>query len=390
MTFCGKLSKGIILKVGLIKMVRVLHIVTSMNRGGLETLIMNIYRKINRSKIQFDFLVHTNNEGAYDEEIRNLGGKLYRVTPRSKGILKNKRNLIDFFKSHTEYRIIHQHVSSLTYIEPIRIAKKFNVPVRIIHGHNTKQGGHKIHKYIHYTNKLSIKKAATHFFACSEDAANWMFGPHELFNINYTIINNGIDSERFSFNLGLRNEVRNEYNINDRFVIGHLGRFAYQKNHRFILEVFNEVKKVENSAVLLLVGDGKLKSEIINKIKEENLEDSVIFTGVVSNTEALLNAMDVFLFPSIYEGLGIALIEAQSTGIKCFASTAVPKEVMITNNIKRISLQEPASRWAREILAYKNGYFREGQMQQIKTNKYDISEVSYWLEELYENVLLHG
>jgi glycosyltransferase involved in cell wall biosynthesis len=369
-------------------MIRVLHIVTSMNRGGLETLIMNIYRKINRSEIQFDFLVHTDTEGAYDEEIYNLGGMIYRVVPRSKGIAKNRRDLIDFFKNHTEYKIVHHHVSSLTYIEPIKIAKKFDIPVRIIHGHSTKQGGHKIHKYIHYLNKSLTKKKATHFFACSEDAANWMFGPHEILNINYTIITNAIDPERFAFNEELRNEVRSKYNINDRFVLGHIGRFMYPKNHRFIIEVFNEVKKNEKRAVLLLVGDGKLKSEIVNKIKDEKLEDSVIFTGVVSNTEAFLNAMDVFLFPSLYEGLGIAVIEAQSTGLKCFASTEIPEEAAITDNINRISLQEPASQWAKEILKYKNGYKREDEIEQIKVNNYDINEVSSWIEGFYKNVLL--
>ena len=364
-------------------MLRILHIVQGMNRGGIETLLMSLYRKLDRTRVQFDFLVHTDSEGAYDKEIKELGGKIYNISPRSKGIVKNRKELISFFKEHTEYKIIHQHVSSLTYIQPIKIAKENNVPVRIIHGHNTKQGGHKIHEIIHRVNKTAIKKYATHYFACSEDAARWMYGPHKLFQIDYAILNNAIDSKEFTFDMKLRDAIREELNLTDKFVVGHVGRFALQKNHEFLVDVFAEIRKNEKQAVLLLVGDGELKEDIINKINSKGLTDSVVLTGVRSDVPALMNAMDVFVFPSLHEGLGIVAIEAQSTGLKCFVSTEVPEEVMITDNIQRISLDKKSFEWAQEILKIKNGYHRESEIDKVLSSGYDIYEVTNRLQKLY-------
>lgn len=364
-------------------MIRVLHIVMGMDRGGIETLIMNIYRKVDRSKIQFDFLVHTKDRKSYDEEIEALGGRIYSVSARSEGILKNRRELIDFFSNHTEYKVVHQHVSSLTYIEPLKVAKKFNIPIRIIHGHSTQQGGHKIHKLIHYFNQLSIDKYATHLFACSNNAAKWMYSSYGLGNREYNIINNGIDPELFTYNFEIRERVRKEFRLSNKFVVGHIGRFSIPKNHEFILEVFHEIKKLEKNAILLLVGDGKLKNQIADKIDSKGISDSVIFTGIRSDTSALLNAMDIFLFPSLYEGLGIAAIEAQATGLKCFVSTKVPEEVAITNNISRIPLNKTALDWAKEILKLKNGYIRKSETQQVRAKGYDINGVALWLQELY-------
>src|SRR6056297_1304881 len=189
-------------------MIRILHVVNAMDRGGIETFIMNIYRNIDRSKIQFDFLLHTKNECAFNKEIRDLGGEIYIVPARNQGIFKNRKALDDFFKKHTEYRIVHQHVSSLTYVHPLKIAKKHHVPTRIIHSHNIKQGGSFIHKYIHLWNQLFVKSYATNYFACSDLAAKWLYGKRQYKEKEYMVINNAIDSEKFVFNPKKRNEYR--------------------------------------------------------------------------------------------------------------------------------------------------------------------------------------
>lgn len=185
----------------------------------------------------------------------------------------------------------------------------------------------------------------------------------------------------------MRNLIRKELDLTDKFVLGHVGRFAKQKNHEFIVDIFEEVKKNESQAVLMLVGDGELKEQIAEKIKLKGLADSVVFTGVRSDIAALMNAMDVFLFPSLHEGLGIVGIEAQATGLKTFISTGVPEEVIITNNVKRISLEKAANEWAQEeILVLKDGYDRKSETNQVRSNNYDINDVASWIQELYINL----
>lgn len=364
-------------------MKRVLHVVMGMDRGGIETFIMNVYRKIDRRKVQFDFLVHTKEKKSYDDEILGLGGRIYSVSPRSQGVLKNRRELLQFFNEHKEYDVVHQHVSSLTYVEPLRIAQRLGVPVRIIHGHSTKQGGYHIHKFIHHLNQLSIEKLSTHYFACSEAVALWMYGKNQRKKNTYFIVKNGIDAQSFIYDEKLRGLARKKYNVSSNVVLGHVGRFSYPKNHEFIIEVFEAVKKLDERASLLLVGDGRLRSQIADKVKAKGLHESVVFTGVISDIPAVLNAMDVFLFPSRYEGLGMAAIEAQATGLPCFVSTEVPEEVAITDNVMRIPLGKSPSEWAQEILKCRSVYERKSETDKVITSGYDVNEVTRWLEELY-------
>ncbi|AUJ23653.1 Putative glycosyltransferase EpsF [Virgibacillus dokdonensis] len=363
-------------------MIRILHITMGMNRGGIETFIMNTYRKIDRRKIQFDFLVHTDKECAYDNEIKKMGGKIYSVPARNKGVLKNKTALNNFFENHPEYKIIHQHVSSLTYVLPLKIAKRHGVHTRIVHAHSTKQGGSKVHNYLHALNKFLVNSFATHYFACSEMAAKWLYPKSQIRDGNYKIIKNAIDLEKFNFNYRIRKRKRKELDLENNYVIGHIGRFNPVKNHRFIISVFEEIRKREPKAKLLLVGDGKLKSEIQYIVRLNKLEDSVIFTGVRDDVSNLLQIMDVFLFPSIYEGLGIVSIEAQACGLPCVLSDAIPKEVCLTENIKFLSIYNPVELWAEEVLSYCD-YSRVDNSNLISLKGYDINKVVKELEEIY-------
>lgn len=364
-------------------MIRVLQIVSAMNRGGLETFIMNIYRNIDRNIVQFDFLVHTDKEGDYDREILELGGNIYSVPSRREGIFENRQALDRFFKSNDKYNVVHQHVSSLSYIEPLKVAKKYGVKTRIVHSHSSKQSGNKLNKYIHYFNQLRIENVATHYFACSDLAAKWLFGTSMYEKNKHCIINNGIELTTFKYNIQTREKYRKELKIDDRFVIGHVGRFAYPKNHDFLIEVFKVIYRKNNNSILLLVGDGELRHKAEKKVEDLGLKNSVIFLGLRSDIPELLQAMDVFVLPSHYEGLPVTLVEAQAAGLICFASDAITKQVNITELINNISLNNSAEFWADRIIETSKDYSRKDITPILKDNDFDIASVIEKLMEYY-------
>lgn len=362
---------------------RVLHCVYGMNRGGLETFIMNVYRNINREKIQFDFLVHTENECAYDREIKKMGGNIFYVPPRNKGIAKNRKALHSFFRNNDEYKIIHQHASSLSYVEPLKIAKKYNVPIRIIHGHSTKQGGNFMHRIFHSWNQVNIKDIATDYFACSDNVAEWLYGKSSVHNNEHYIINNAVDIEKFKFKESVREKLRKELNIENKLVLGHVGRFVYTKNHDFLIDIFQSIYIKNKETVLLLVGDGTMRSQIESKVKKSNLEGSVLFLGVRSDIPQLLQAMDVFVFPSYYEGLPVTLVEAQASGLSCIVSENITKQVKLTNKMKFISLKKSANEWGYKVLeAVNQGNDRN---QIVIKSDFEIKTVAKNLENWYMN-----
>lgn len=370
-------------------MIRVLHVLSGMDRGGLETLIMNIYRNVDRTQVQFDFLVHTDRECAYDKEISVLGGKIYRIPCRRSGILRNHRALNDFFKNHPEYRIVHQHVTSSSYIHPLRIARKYKVPIRIIHSHNTRDVG-VIHNALHRLNKRLIRTCATHYFSCSSLAARWLYPKKQYDAGKFILINNGIDTKKFRFDERLRGEKRRELGIEGKVVIGHIGRFERQKNHDFLIDIFNAVHDRCDNAVLLLIGDGPLRNSIEEKVASLSLSSKVIFTGVRSDIPALLSAMDVFVMPSLYEGLPVVLVEAQASGLPCVVSTSITDEVAILPSLRWCDLEDDASTWAREILeASRENTHRSSAYLQVIEAGYDIADVARLLVEVYQESYLN-
>jgi len=357
-------------------MERVLHIIAGLGSGGAESIVMNYYRFINRERIQFDFLVRNSAQHRFDDEITKYGGKIYYTAPFPKRTLRNIYEVYKFFKKHKEYNIIHVHANSLMYIVPLIIAKKNGVKCRIIHCHST-HSQKKIFNIIHYFNRMLIGKYANIFIACSKDAGKWMFRDNE-----YIILNNGIDISKFKYDIQIRNEIRKEFKIEDKFVIGHVGRFSYEKNHGFVLDIFEEILKKQSNAVLMLVGEGELFDKIKRKSIEMNIGDKVIFTGVRSDVNKLMLAMDVFLFPSIYEGLPLTLIEAQASGLPCVVSNVITKEVNVTNNINYLDLNQDIKEWANCVLSLFN-FKRIDTGNMIKDAGYDISLEAKKLEKLY-------
>lgn len=358
------------------KSIRILHVVTYMGRGGLETMIMNYYRHIDRNKIQFDFLVHRDFEADYDKEISALGGKIYHLPKLNPFSFSYRKKLNDFLEDHN-YKIIHIHQDCMSSIA-LKVAYKRNIPIRISHSHNANQDRNIKYLIKKYFMKY-IPKYATHLFACGKEAGDWMFQGH-----TYKIMNNAIDSEKFKFNELLRNKIRNECNIkNDEIIIGHVGRFDYQKNHEFIIDIFNELNGLDNQFKLMLIGTGNLENKIKEKVRELNLKNKVLFLGNRDNVNELMQAMDIFIFPSHYEGLPVTLIEAQASGLPIVKSDNVPNQCKITPNVYSLSLDNDASLWAMKIIDIYKSYCRKDTSNYIKKSGYDIKENAKWLERFY-------
>lgn len=349
-----------------------------MNRGGAETLIMNLYRNIDRTKVQFDFL--TCKEGAFDIEIIKMGGKIHRIPYITDvGHFKYVKSLKTFFLNHPEYKIVHSHMDKMSGFV-LREAKKANIPVRIAHSHSTKnEGGLAANCYKWYAGSF-LTNHASHFFACSQDAAKWLYGSQLKKTI---IIKNGIDCNQFRYSAELRKEVRKELKLtNENFVVGHVGRFSKPKNHEFLIKIFSEISKKNPHARLILVGDGPLKLHFEEKIKNIGLLDKVQFLGVRNDVHKLLQAFDVMVFPSIYEGLPVTLIEAQAAGVPCIVSDVITKEVdMGCELLNFLSLENSSQVWAGEVL--KSNISRKDVVDSIEDKGYDIQTSASLLQTFY-------
>lgn len=360
--------------------IRVLQIVTYMGRGGLETMLMNYYRHIDRDKVQFDFLVHRDFEADYDREILALGGRIYHISRLIPWSASYKRELKNFFRSHSEYRIVHVHQDCLSSVA-LQCAKECGIPVRIAHSHSS--NAVKNIKYpIKAYYKTQIVKYATHFWACGAQAGNWMFNGKK-----YEIVRNAIDIEKYQYALNIRQQIRSIFHLQRSLIVGHVGNFTPAKNHVFLIDIFAEIKKIRPDAKLLLVGGGEGMTAIQQKVEKLGLKDSVIFTGVRPDVNRLLQAMDVFVFPSLYEGLPVTMVEAQAAGLPCVISDKVPDECIVTEGLVTVQkLSDSVGNWAKHIVSRANMQ-RKDTGEQIKAHGFDIAENAKWLEEFY---LKHG
>lgn len=357
--------------------IRVLQVVTYMQRGGLETMLMNYYRNVDRSKVQFDFLVHRDFEADYDKEILELGGKIHHLpvlNPFGPDYLKQ---LDRFYKEHPEYKIVHSHLDCLAGI-PLKYAKKNNIPVRIAHAHNSNQT-----KNLKYPIKMfcrgNITKNANYLFACSEEAGKWMYQ-----GAPFEVLHNAIDAEKYIYNIEIRNKVRSGLGFDSNtLVVGHIGRFMPQKNHSFLLDIFAEVLKQRSNSILLLVGEGDLETETKKKACDLGISKNVIFAGVRSDVPELLQAMDVFMLPSLYEGLPLVMVEAQAAGLPCLISDKVPIECVKTNGlVDQIPIDAGAGRWADKVINVTK-IERRNTFEEIKNADFDIKENAKRLEDFY-------
>lgn len=363
------------------KPIRVLQVFARMDRGGAETMIMNLYRSIDRNKVQFDFIVHTQDKCVFDDEIRDLGGNIYAVPKYTgKNHFEYVKSWKQLFKEHPEHKIIHGHVRSTASIY-LTIAKKSNL-LTIGHSHSTSNSVG-VSSIVKFLLQLRIRKVGDYLFACGEEAGKWLYGKSVIDQPNFFILNNGINPNEYRFDAQIRNKIRMKYNLKNKFVIGHVGRFSEEKNHEFIIDVFNEVYKLNNDSILLLIGEGHLKRGIESKVNKLGLNHNIMFLGLQSNVNELLQGMDVYFMPSKFEGLPVTMIEAQASGIHSIISDSITSEVMITDLVKFLSLDMSPTLWAKNILELNKEHRRLDKTQDITDSGYDVNKNAKFMAEFY-------
>ncbi len=368
--------------------VRVAHCMAGLSHGGYESLVMSLYRCIDRERLQFDFI--SSFSGVYEEEIEALGGRIHRIPfITQKGPFVYTRQLDRVLAEHPEYTIVHSHMDKFSGLVMAR-AKKAGVPVRIAHSHNTQNEGGLAFQLVKDHYGRMVLPNATHLFACSEAAARWMFGEKAG---EARILKNGVDPEKFRTALCQRRAVREELHIApDAPVFGHVGRFTPQKNHRYLLDIFAAVHAFDKSAVLLLIGTGPLLEEMQKKAEALGLEGCVKFLGARQDIPRLLAGMDGFLFPSLHEGLPVTLVEAQASGLPILASTAITPEVCVTDLVQQIKLSDPPEAWAKAALtaAKSRTGRRECPEEALRRAGYDIHDTAQKLQDFYLELAAHS
>ena len=364
---------------------RILQIVPNMHAAGLETLIMNLYRNIDRTKVQFDFLVHYEKKCFYDDEIEAMGGHIYRMSFREDGnLIKYINDLNKFFKNH-KYHIIHGHMASTACIY-MKIAKKYGVPVRILHSHNTSTEKNLKGFIKHQMLKLSTIYA-NKYFACGEMAGKFLYA-----NKKFEIIHNAIDLNKFKKDNNIRDKARNKYDLTNNFVIGHIGRFNSQKNHKFLIELFEQFHKINHMSKLVLVGEGELEEQIKNDVKQKKLSDHVIFLGVLKDTNEIYNMIDIFLLPSLFEGLPVVGIESQAVGCRTLMSDKITREVKLTRYVEYLPIdkKESIQKWCEKLTEYANIINEENEedtYKELTEGGYNIINEASRLENMYKELL---
>lgn len=369
--------------------IRILNLFTVMNRGGAETMVMNYYRAIDKNMIQFDFMVHRQERGAYDDEIEAMGGRIFRMCPiYPQNLFRYKRMLKEFFDNHPEYQILHSHMSELGYFA-FKEAIRHQVPVRICHAHSSPN-----FKIETFKEKLKVlpreilargmRKLSTDFFVCSKIAGDWLFGKKN--ESRFIMMNNAVNAASFAYDKETADIIKTEMKWGDKIVVGHVGRFIVPKNHSFLIDIFQQFHAKHPQSILVLVGDGDQRENICNKIKKLNLEDSIILLGFRSDTANLYKAFDIFVFPSLYEGLPVSLVEAQSAGLSCIVSDTISTQARILPNYSILSLKDSLEVWVNEMEKHLNDK-REDTTGNIKKAKFDIYSNAEWLTNLYLNKL---
>lgn len=366
--------------------VRVLQIIGIVCGGGVEAVIMNYYRHINRNKIQFDFVLDGYEKTALDDEIKSLGGRVYHVEPYKKNIFRYMSQIYHIIRDN-HYDIVHSNMNTLSVFSlfPAWLAGAHQ---RILHNHSTAVRSEGMRSVMKMVLRPFAPLFANRYAACSRLAGDWMYGKKMMDSGKVTIINNAIDLDEYAFSQELREKYRQELNIPaDAFVVGHVGRFMYQKNHAFLIDVFREVARQNPKAILMLVGDGELRPEIEQKVASYNLTDKVRFLGLRKDVKKLYNCMDVFVLPSWYEGLPVVSVEAQANGLSSVFSDQVTKESRLTKSASFLSLTDGALIWATCILHMHNAR-NTNALKELRDVGFDIKERAAFLEGWYDKKLI--
>lgn len=361
--------------------IRVLHICGAL-AGGVGSVLLNYYRNVDRSRVQFDFLVHNEPTQEVQAEVETLGGVITVITPKSMSLLRNILETRDAINPKTPHSVLHVHTSSPTSFAFMMAGWLAGKRVRIAHSHTT---------WLEYAGRLQIKLhgflrpvlrwGVTDMFACSKAAGEWLFGKRAVPSI--VILPNAIELKQYIYDPEVRDSARRELGISDRIVFGHVGRFVHPKNHSFLINIFSEIAEIERQAILILLGDGELMGEVRAQVESLGLTDRVMFLGLRTDVADLLQAMDVFLLPSLFEGLPVVLVEAQVAGLPSLASSAVTGEIKLTSLVDFESLAEEPSLWAERALSM-SAWQRDTKSHVLVAEAgYDIRRAGQFLTEFY-------
>ncbi len=360
---------------------RVAEIMGKWVGGGVEAVVMNYYKNIDRDKVQFDFICDDDSTNIPYDEIQKMGGRVILIPPYQK-VLKYHKELKRVLKEG-KYKIVHSHINTLSFFS-LWAAKSAKVPVRIAHSHSTTNKKEKKKNLLKQVLRPLSKIYANRYMCCSELAGRWLFGDKEYDKGNVYLLNNAIDLDKFKYDEKIRKDKRKELEIGEEtLVIGHIGRFVGQKNHQFLIDIFNEVHKKHPNSLLLLAGQGPLQEEIKEKVSSLGISDSVRFLGQRSDANELYQAFDVFLLPSLYEGLPVVGVEAQAAGLLCVLSDDMTKETKVLDSTVFMSLSNTSEEWANKILNCFSRYKRTNTIEEISKNGFNIKEEAKKLEGKY-------
>lgn len=361
--------------------IRIAHIIGKWLGGGVEAVVMNYYRNIDKTKIQFDFICDDDSTNIPYEEIESLGGRVILIPPYQK-VFKYHKELKQVLKEGN-YKIVHSHINVLSVFS-LWAAKSAGVPIRIAHSHSTTNKKEKKKNLLKQILKPFSKLFPTHYMCCSELAGRWLFGDKTYDANKVYLLNNAIDLDKFKYDEKVRKSKRKELNIEPTtFVVGHIGRFVEQKNHRFLIDIFNEIKKKNDDSILLLAGQGPLQEEIKEKVKELGLESSVKFLGQRKDANELYQAFDLFLLPSLYEGLPVVGVEAQASGNLSYLSDDMTKETKVLDSTVFMSLNNTAEEWADSILKDAKKYKKHNTKEEVSKYGFNIKNEASKLEQKY-------
>ena len=365
--------------------VKIAHIIGKTENGGVEAVVMNYYRHIDRSKIQYDFIFdYDSSDPILLDEVEALGGG-FIIVPPYQNILENQRVLCKFFRRNN-YPLVYSHLNTLS-VFPLFAAWRMGVKIRVAHNHSTAGKGEFKRNMMKYALRPFAKIFPTHLCACSEYAGRWLFGDKAMDSGRVKVWNNAIETERYAYNEPVRNEMRQSLKLTDKFVVGHAGRFATQKNHSFLVEIFAEIHKRRDDSVLLLAGDGPLMESVKEKVSQMGLNDCVIFLGSVQGMERYYQAMDIFILPSLYEGLPVVGSEVQVSGLPFLCADTVTPETKFCDNLRFMSLNKSAGEWADEALKISDGHVRRDMSSYAREAGFDIKVQAAKMSDWYCQLL---
>ncbi len=365
--------------------VRVLHVFAGLDGGGAEQMVLNVYRRLDRDVLQFDFVVHARKKGVFEDEIAALGGRIHRVPQFAPAtFFRFIRAWRALLREHPEYRIIHGHLRSTASVY-LGIARRHG-RVTVAHSHST-SSGKGLRALVKDLLQLPLRHTADYLVACSDDAGVWLYGKKALRKSNYFVLKNALDAAAFRFGEQKRRAARSALGLDGRFVVGHIGSFLPVKNHRFLIDIFHEVCQKNSDAVLLLVGDGALREETEAYVLERGLSGRVVFTGFRRETPDLLCAMDVFVLPSKWEGLPLTAVEAQASGLPCLLSDVISRETAISPLVSFCPLDAGAPVWAEKILSCAGRHERPDMTAAVREAGYDSADTAAFLQSFYFGAL---